>query len=98
MISCNALREVRTLCWVLDVNTGVKNFLKRLGVTVGGFIGFFGTLSFTEQAGEETEQFGSVSDIAIEIGGQAVILSSQSRLQKCSSRWNVRSFTTPGQS
>lgn len=67
MISCNALRDVRTFCWIFDFDAGVKNFLKRLGVTVGGLIGFLGASLLVEQAGGEAGILPSVWDIVMRI-------------------------------
>lgn len=67
VMSCNALRDVRTFRWILDVDAGVKNFLNRLGVIVGGLIGFLGTFWLVGQTGDEAGQLRLpvVSDMAI---------------------------------
>jgi hypothetical protein len=66
VMSCNAVRDVRTFCWISVVDIGVKNFLKRLGVMVGGLIGFLELLVLAGRAGEDTGASRSVSDMAVE--------------------------------
>ena len=65
-MSCNALRDVRTFRSIREACVGVKNFLKRLGVMVGGLIGFLGIRWLFEQPGE-AGQIPLVSDISLEI-------------------------------
>jgi hypothetical protein len=67
VMSCNALRDVRTFCWISVVDIGVKNFLKRLGVMVGGLVGFLELLVLAGRAGEDTGASRSLSDMAVEI-------------------------------
>jgi hypothetical protein len=56
-----ARRDVRTFCRPFDVNLGVKNFLKRLGVTVGGFVGFCGPSAAGARSGEDDIRSGCTS-------------------------------------
>jgi hypothetical protein len=82
VISCNAFRDVRTCRSILEDLAGVKNFLKRLGVIVGGLIGFLEMLLSCEQVGDEAAQTEMHSDIAMEI-----IVKTQEfikNLEKCS--------------
>ncbi len=65
-MSCNALRDVRTFRSIREVCVGVKNFLKRLGVIVGGLIGFLGIRWLSGQPGGEAGQSPLFSDISIE--------------------------------
>ena len=60
VISCKALRDVRTFRSYLESFAGVKNFLKRLGVIVGGLIGFLDTVLLSGQPGDESGQLLSV--------------------------------------
>jgi hypothetical protein len=68
VISCSAFRDVRTFRSTLEDFAGVKNFLKRLGVIVGGLIGFLEMPFSTEQlgVGDEAGHIGRDSAIAIE--------------------------------
>lgn len=89
MISCNALREVRTFCWIFDFDAGVKNFLKRLGVTVGGLIGFLEASLLVEQAGGEAGILPSVWDMVTRNLVDGAVFSCS--MESCSSRdWSNR--------
>jgi hypothetical protein len=67
VISCSAFRDVRTLRAILEDLAGVKNFLKRLGVIVGGLIGFLEMLLSSGQVGDEAGHTEKDSDMATEI-------------------------------
>lgn len=83
MISCSAFRDVRTFRSILEDLAGVKNFLKRLGVIVGGLIGFLEMLLSSEQVGDEAGQTEMDSDIAIEIIVNTQVFPFKN-LEKCS--------------